>query len=309
LSDAADVLGTDQLIERFEALKPEGTEHITVGMVGFPNVGKSTVINALFGAKKCSMSRTPGHTKHFQTLELTGYNITLCDCPGLVMPSIVASKSHLVVNGVVPLDHLREWDSPTQIILEKMGMPTLLKLYKAENAFSKMPNHIRETTRYPEAREFLMALATARRHLLRSEVPDTHFAAKKLLRDYCTGAVVHCELPPNVPKPPPPSLLPDFIPGKPGTQSKSAPKKEEPAQAADEDESDSEEGADHPTIDDMDADELAAFLHFKMAEEKAGTEIPVSHTKRAQRMRMKRAIRGKDKKSKVEVGIDYSSQF
>lgn len=33
-----------------------------------------------------SVSKTPGHTKHFQTIYLT-QNVILCDCPGLVFPS------------------------------------------------------------------------------------------------------------------------------------------------------------------------------------------------------------------------------
>ena len=38
-----------------------------------------------------SVSRTPGHTKHFQTIYLTP-TVKLCDSPGLVFPSLV-SKS------------------------------------------------------------------------------------------------------------------------------------------------------------------------------------------------------------------------
>ena len=38
----------------------------TVGMVGYPNVGKSSTINALLTYKKVSVSSTPGKTKHFQ---------------------------------------------------------------------------------------------------------------------------------------------------------------------------------------------------------------------------------------------------
>ena len=38
----------------------------TIGMVGYPNVGKSSTINALYEDKKVSVSATPGKTKHFQ---------------------------------------------------------------------------------------------------------------------------------------------------------------------------------------------------------------------------------------------------
>ena len=51
---------------------------IKFGMVGFPNVGKSSVINALLGASTCShktqrvaVGATPGKTKHFQVQKLS----------------------------------------------------------------------------------------------------------------------------------------------------------------------------------------------------------------------------------------------
>ncbi len=39
---------------------------LTVGMVGYPNVGKSSTINVLCGEKKVTVSMTPGKTKHLQ---------------------------------------------------------------------------------------------------------------------------------------------------------------------------------------------------------------------------------------------------
>lgn len=39
-----------------------------VGLVGYPNVGKSSTINSLLTYKKVSVSATPGKTKHFQVM-------------------------------------------------------------------------------------------------------------------------------------------------------------------------------------------------------------------------------------------------
>lgn len=52
-----------------------------VGLVGYPNVGKSSTINAIFGSKKTAVAPTPGKTKHFQTLNVSA-SLCLCDCPG-----------------------------------------------------------------------------------------------------------------------------------------------------------------------------------------------------------------------------------
>ena len=78
---------------------PEG--RLMVGLTGYPNVGKSSTINALFGSKKTTVSSTPGKTKHFQTLNITSH-LTLVDCPGLVLPKYAASKAEMVAAGTVP---------------------------------------------------------------------------------------------------------------------------------------------------------------------------------------------------------------
>ncbi|RHY94595.1 hypothetical protein DYB31_016002, partial [Aphanomyces astaci] len=68
---------------------------LMVGLVGEPNVGKSSFLNGMFGKKLVSVSATPGHTKHFQTHfferpEMLGRDdiskVCFCDCPGVVFP-------------------------------------------------------------------------------------------------------------------------------------------------------------------------------------------------------------------------------
>ncbi len=81
------------------ALQSEaGPRRLMVGLTGYPNVGKSSTINALFGSKKTAVAPTPGKTKHFQTLNVTE-RLTLCDCPGLVLPRYAASKAEMVAAG------------------------------------------------------------------------------------------------------------------------------------------------------------------------------------------------------------------
>jgi large subunit GTPase 1 len=40
-------------------------ERLMVGMIGYPNVGKSSVINVLCGKKLVGVANRPGKTKHF----------------------------------------------------------------------------------------------------------------------------------------------------------------------------------------------------------------------------------------------------
>jgi nuclear GTP-binding protein len=57
---------------------------ITVGVVGFPNVGKSSVINSLKRSKAAVVGNMPGVTKKMQEITLDK-NIVLIDSPGVVL--------------------------------------------------------------------------------------------------------------------------------------------------------------------------------------------------------------------------------
>lgn len=99
---------------------------LTIGCVGFPNVGKSSLLNALVGKKVVSVSQTPGHTKYFQTIFLTK-NVRLCDCPGLVFPSSVPRKVQVLI-GSYPITQLREPLASVQYLAERVDLLKTLNI-------------------------------------------------------------------------------------------------------------------------------------------------------------------------------------
>lgn len=73
IKNSGNLLTREELIQLFKSVhktkKILGTV-TTIGLVGYPNVGKSSTINALLMYKKVSVSSTPGKTKHFQVIIL-----------------------------------------------------------------------------------------------------------------------------------------------------------------------------------------------------------------------------------------------
>ncbi|XP_054919615.1 guanine nucleotide-binding protein-like 1 isoform X2 [Dermacentor andersoni] len=146
---------------------------LTLGFVGQPNVGKSSLLNALVGRKVVSVSRTPGHTKHFQTIFLTD-NVRLCDCPGLVFPSL-QPKALQVLTGCFPIAQLREPYSAIQYIAERVDLPGILKL--------QPPDGAGDTHKPWSAFDLCEAWAVERGYLTaKAGRPDAYRAANSLLR-------------------------------------------------------------------------------------------------------------------------------
>jgi len=56
---------------------------VTVGVVGYPNTGKSSVINSLIGKKTAGTGADAGFTKGIQKVKLTS-DIVLLDSPGII---------------------------------------------------------------------------------------------------------------------------------------------------------------------------------------------------------------------------------
>lgn len=74
-----------QLLRQFDNFHKD-KKNIAIGFIGYPNVGKSSVINTLRKKQVCKVAPVPGETKVWQYISLTK-RINLIDCPGIVYNS------------------------------------------------------------------------------------------------------------------------------------------------------------------------------------------------------------------------------
>ncbi|OMJ23961.1 Large subunit GTPase 1, partial [Smittium culicis] len=173
----------------------DNSKQVVIGLVGYPNVGKSSTINSLVGAKKVSVGSMPGKTKHFQTIPLTN-NITLCDCPGLVFPTFATTSADMVCNGVLPIDQLREFTGPCSLVAKRIPKWVLEATYG-------ITIHIKPTEEggsgVPTAEELMVSYAAARGLTKSSQGnPDESRAARRILKDYVNGKLLYTQPPPTV---------------------------------------------------------------------------------------------------------------
>ncbi|XP_069055183.1 guanine nucleotide-binding protein-like 1 [Lepisosteus oculatus] len=161
---------------------------LTLGCVGFPNVGKSSLINGLVGRKVVSVSRTPGHTKYFQTYFLTP-TVKLCDCPGLIFPSLV-DRQQQVLAGIYPVSQIQEPYSSVGYLASRVPIPALLKLRhpSAEGGSEEPPWTAWDICEaWAEKRGYKTAKAARN---------DVYRAANSLLRLATDGRLCLCLRPP-----------------------------------------------------------------------------------------------------------------
>ncbi|KAL8973830.1 MAG: hypothetical protein Q9197_001937 [Variospora fuerteventurae] len=179
-----------------ETPDPEHRRKTQIGLVGYPNVGKSSTINALIGAKKVSVSSTPGKTKHFQTIHLS-QEVILCDCPGLVFPNFATTKAELVCNGILPIDQLREFTGPAALVAQRIPQAFFEALYGVKVHTRPLEEG---GTGIPTAEEILIAYAIARGFAKTGQgQPDESRAARYILKDYVRGKLLFCHPPPHEP--------------------------------------------------------------------------------------------------------------
>ncbi|GAB1603812.1 large subunit GTPase 1 homolog [Argonauta hians] len=195
--NSAEILNTQELLDFLTQLHTSKTYQpgvCTLGMVGFPNVGKSSTINAILQTKKVPVSATPGRTKHFQTLYVDK-SVMLCDCPGLVFPSFVSTKADLIINGILPIDQMRDHVPPVGLVCQQIPRTILEDTY---GIMIPKPDEFDDPSRPPTALELLNAYGAMRGFMTQSSVPDCPRSSRYILKDYINGKLLYCHPPPGV---------------------------------------------------------------------------------------------------------------
>ncbi|XP_072245477.1 large subunit GTPase 1 homolog [Leuresthes tenuis] len=191
------LLHKDELLNMFKAVH-NGTkckeDQLTVGLVGYPNVGKSSTINTIMRNKKVSVSATPGHTKHFQTLYVEP-GLCLCDCPGLVMPSFVSTKAEMICSGILPIDQMRDHVPAVSLICQTIPRLVLEGTYGINII---RPREDEDPDRPPTSEEFLMAYGYMRGFMTSHGQPDQPRSSRYILKDYVCGKLLYCHPPPHI---------------------------------------------------------------------------------------------------------------
>lgn len=156
---------------------------ISVGVVGFPNVGKSSVINSLKRSRVCTVGSTPGVTKSTQEIHLDKH-IKLIDSPGIVFSKAKspAEAAEAILRNCVKVELVEDPISPVEVILGRMKKEQLMILYNIP--------FFNTTT------EFLIHIARQKGRIRKGGVPDLENAARAILSDWNAGRIPFFTTPP-----------------------------------------------------------------------------------------------------------------
>lgn len=183
---------------------------VMLGMVGHPNVGKSSLINNIMGGKVVSVKATPGHTKTLQTLFLDD-RTCLCDTPGVVFPRLEVPREAQIVGMLIPLAQVREPYSAlrwvmmhaTRPLQELLGLksPTLEQVMALREcgteALALDSGVFEDDGPLPWSPMLLCALYARQRGLVDSGGPNCLKAGMEILERVLDGRVPYAVPPPD----------------------------------------------------------------------------------------------------------------
>ncbi|XP_073430418.1 guanine nucleotide-binding protein-like 3 [Dendrobates tinctorius] len=170
--------GSATLLKILHSLRPSGTETIKVGLIGFSNVGKSSLINTLKKYKVCNVGALRGTTRIMQDVKIDD-QIKMIDSP-----SLVVSPDNPPVTVFMRSAHQSDADCMDRVdkILQLCDKQQVMLRYNIAD--------------YRNPSEFLDLLAHKRGLLQKKGVGDLEAAAKLFLNDWMGARLCYYTLPP-----------------------------------------------------------------------------------------------------------------
>ncbi len=163
--------GTTMLLHEIQK-NTHNKEKVIVGIVGYPNTGKSSVINALKGKSSAPVSPQSGFTKAMQLIKVTG-RIYLLDTPGVFSYMEKGAVKH-ALRASVDFTQIKDPESAALFIIEG-NKDAISSHYLVKKK--------------ADSDEMLEELALKLNRLKKGGIPDTKAAAQALLKDWQRGKI------------------------------------------------------------------------------------------------------------------------
>lgn len=157
---------------RHKILELSRGEAVTVGVVGYPNTGKSSLINALKGKASAGVSSVSGFTKGKQLVKVDS-KIMLIDTPGVLSENDNKEDKKFVITSSMNVKN-----DPELVVFE------LLSLHKAE-----VMQHYGIDEFCVDEEEVLIAIAKKLNKFAKGGVPDTETVARMILQEWQKGKI------------------------------------------------------------------------------------------------------------------------
>lgn len=156
----------------------EALGDIVVGVLGYPNVGKSSIINALSHRKKVKVSKKAGTTHGIHWVKATN-EIKLIDSPGV----IPLKKDDEIRYGLIGARDIEKLKDPEVV------SNAIIKLFLQHNK-NALENFYQIEIKSDDPKEITQQIADKKRFLLKGGILDEYRAQSLIVRDWQQGRLI-----------------------------------------------------------------------------------------------------------------------